>query len=1163
MKTTQTGYTTLLQRFSAVHKKELRYKLITVLNKIIIALCLLLGLAAGIELLANGDIPFRTFMYYSGTTIFTMFAAYSIIPVLLQYFGIRDTFNPHTIAKRIGNAFPDIRDTLLNAFQLAGNEYQHGSHDFIEAAFDTAFGSSREKDFFVIVEKKEMQRFALFCAITVIILSGLFAIPAYRQSLGRVFNYNTSYLPPAPFALSVTPMHDKKLRGEKAEIHIRIKGTPPAKVILKIRELQQKNFDSHEIKPDANGHWTYSVSSLTNSIEYFAESAWLSSAVTSEIGAITVSDKPLLKSLSGKVYSPLYTQQPAITLHEDAADIVTLRGSVTDMEILANKQLNRSTIILLTPRNDSSGIAFDTLRKEMSVNGRRASGKFTVLSSGEYYIELLDTDGLKNDSPIHYKIIAQTDNSPAISLITPQNDVTVDASAMLPIKIAADDDYGFTILTLNYRLAESKYGKKTDQFTAIRIPISQKEKSVTVPYLWDITKIGISPSDKYEFYCEVFDNDNISGPKSAKTQTISVKLPSLDEVLDDSGKQQEEIRKDLEEIAKQAEQSQKEMEKLQRDLRKDKQMDWQDKKKMEDALQQQKDLQKKMEEVAQKIDDMSKKLQDNNAISKETLDKYQELQKLMKEVNSPELQKAMERMQQAMQQMSPQQMQEAMKQYQFNEEQFKKQIERSLNIMKRLKAEQLTDALTKRAEQLEKKINELQKQTENTNANDQQRKNDLAEKQKDAGDEAKDIKKDLQDLENLMKDIKQNMPMDKLEEAKQEFGDEKNDIAEQMEEAAEEMEKGQQEKSSQKQKAASQKAKSFAQKMKSLKKEMNKNLSKEVMKQMQKSVSDLLDLSQKQEQLRKNSQQLDPNSAQYTQNAQEQKKIQEQLNNVAQRMSDISQKSMAMTPEMAKNIGDAMQKMQQSGEQLSNRNGQQAAQQQSQAMSSMNKAAMQMQEAMQAMKNQGDGGEGSEGENGEGDGKGKGKGGKTPGGFMQKLQQMAGQQQQINQGMQRLQPGQGGEMSMQQQSELGRLAAQQGKAMQAMQELAKEQKEQSGGGKKALGSLDRIAQEMKEVMTDMETGSITDETIKRQDKILSRLLDATLSMNERDYEKKRESKSGTDMQRKSPDQLNINGLKANNGNTPQENQIQFTKDYEQIIRMYFEQLNKQVNSEVK
>lgn len=1163
MNTLQSGYTSLLQRFTSVHRSELSQKALLAIQKTILSLLLLVMAAVVIETFAQGDIAFRSALFgFIVVASIAIIITFLLTPIL-ELTGLKNTFNPYAIAKRIGHYYPNIRDTLVNVFQLAEKQTESTNHELIYAAFDSVYETSKNIDFHVIVEKEKNRKFLLLLTCAIILFGIVIAVPASRFSLNRIINFSTSFLPPAPFSLSVEPQSILKLRGEKAIVTVNVKGKIPNAITIKVREIQQKNFDSHELKPDANGKLTYTFSSLSNTVEFYAESPWLSEFVRSNIGTIVVQDKPIIKSLTGKVYSPAYTQQPTLQLSADGADIIALRGAKTEITVISNKQLRQANCVFLHFSQDSSGMRTDTVRKSMAVQSRSATTSFSLTNSCEYYIEIKDNDGLTNDLPVHYKIIVQDDNAPTISLLTPQNDIVIDATAILPIKLSVNDDFGFSSLLLHYRLVDSKYGKPYDKFTALSIPYPRNEKSLTVPYFWDLTRINISPSDKYEFYCEVLDNDIIMGPKSARTQTVSVKLPSLDEVLNESGKQEEEIRKELEEIAKQADQAQKEMEKIQRDLRKDKQPDWQDKKKLEDAIQQQKELQKKLDDVVKKMEDMSKNLQNNNAISRETLEKYQELQQLMKEVQSPELQKAMERIQQAMQQMSQQQLQEAMKQYQFNEEQFKKQIERSLNIMKRLKAEQLTDALTKRAEQLEKKLQELQKQTENTNTSDRDKREELAEKQKDMSEEAKDIREDMKKLEDVMKEIQQQMPMDKLQDAKQELGNEQNDMAQDMQEASEEMQKGQTDKSSQKQKSAAQKAKQFAQKMKALKKEMKKNLSKEVQKQMQKSISDLLDLSQKQEQLRKNSQQLDPNSAQYTQNAQEQKKMQEQLTTIAQRMAEISQKSMAMTPEMARNIGEAMQKMQQSSEQLSNRNGQQAAQQQGQAMSSMNKAAMQMQQAMQGMKGQGDGqgSEGEDGQDGEGEGnnKGKGKNGKSPGGFMQRLQQMAGQQQQINQGMQnmqRLQSSQNGQPTPQQQAEMGRLAAQQGKALQAMQELAKEQQEQVGG-KKGLGSLEKIAQDMKEVMTDMETGAITDETIKRQDKILSRLLDATLSMNERDYEKKRESKSGQDILKKSPGLLQNAIQQYNTSNSLEENKVQFTKDYEKIIRLYFEELSKQ------
>jgi predicted AlkP superfamily phosphohydrolase/phosphomutase len=104
---------------------------------------------------------------------------------------------------------------------------------------------------------------------------------------------------------------------------------------------------------------------------------------------------------------------------------------------------------------------------------------------------------------------------------------------------------------------------------------------------------------------------------------------------------------------------------------------------------------------------MTNDLQEKNALSPETMQEYQKLQQLMKEINSPELRKAMDAMQKAMQQVDPEQMRQAMKNMKFNEEEFKKGIERTMNLLKRMQAEQKTDALIRRAEELAQKQDEL------------------------------------------------------------------------------------------------------------------------------------------------------------------------------------------------------------------------------------------------------------------------------------------------------------------------------------------------------------------------------------------------------------------------------------------------------------------------
>lgn len=1158
----QSSYSKLIDKLTATRRKELLLQLtVGLLNTASVSITALV-LVAAVEAIAHGDVAFRTGLaiFWLATTIAGLFTfAGSPLARLLQ---IRPLPSTETIALRVGNVYSDIRDTLCNVLQLAPTiESASGvSGALALASFEDVAQRAVTKDFDVIISRSELKRSMIFFLIAAILSSSLFIVPSFGSGLNRIVNYSQSFLPPAPFGLTITPLNESKLRGEKVRITVKASGVPPEIVTLNIKEEQQENYDTYTLHQDSAGIYHYDIPTVKRSMEFFAESVWLTSSVKTETGKVTVTDRPIIRSLSGRVIPPSYSRLAVRDLNEQSADISSLRGSQVQIQVTGNKEITSAEIIILKQKyslgsseTNSTGnqtLQIDTVKIPLQIDARKASGSFAVQATGEYYILLHDKDNQQNAEPIHYKIIVLTDGAPTISLLEPTTDVQVSEKALLPLKVAITDDYGFSWMKLYYRLAESRYAPPSKNFLSLNIPISASEIAQEIPYLWNLNSIGISPGDKFEFYIEVADNDQISGFKTAKTSTLTVRLPSLDEVLTQADEDQENIAKDLEKIAKSAEEVRKDAEEVNREIRKnqDKPMDWENKKKIDDLLKKQAENQKKLDQVQQQLEQVAENLKENNAISPETLQKYQELQKLLKEVNSPELRKQMEEMQKMMQQMSKEELQQAMKNVQFNEEMFKKSIERTMNLLKRMKAEQMTDALTKRAEELAKKQDEIKKQSENTNPNDKQKRNELAQQEKNAQEDLKKLGEELKDLEKLMKEIGKDMPMGEMDKAKEELSE--KETSEDMQEAQEQMEKGDMNQSQQKQQKASEKMKKFAQQMKKMKQEMKKNLNKETIKQMQKAVQDMLDVSQKQEKQHQKSQSMDPNSTQFSQNAQEQDKLSEQLAAIANKIMQLAQKSTKVTPEMAKNMGDAMKSMERATDQLSNRNPQQAGEQQQLAMSSMNKAAMQMQDALNKMQGEGEGqceNPGGKGEGGDGDAQGS---------MMQKLQQMAGKQQGINQGTQQM--GTGQQLSPEKQAELGRLASEQGKAQRAMEELAKKN-EGKDGKKKALGNLDKIAEEMKEVVADMQSGMITPETRKRQERILSRLLDATRSMNERDYETKRESRSGQDITRNSPNALDYitqEGKTRALQELLRSIQQGYTKDYESLIRKYFESVQK-------
>ncbi len=1182
MTNAQSLYDRIITRLRTVRSKEMTLSLTSGLLMAGACSLALLLVLTGTEALAYSGIASRTTM--AAVWLLGTFAALGIFAgkALMRLVGMQPKDSDDTMALRVGRFYDDVQDKLLNALQLYRSSTAQSvfSNELALANFGAVGARAETLDFEAILDKKP-RKTALMLFLGVALLTAItFAIApnVMGSALYRLSHFRQSFIPPAPFMLVLEPVQQKVLRGATVEIRVRTaqnpeanKYAPPTEIMLRLREKLDgasgdETFDSFTLRPDSTGVFRFQLPAVKRSVEMFAEVAWYLDFVRSERGVITVFDRPDIRSLSGSVTPPAYTKTPPRSLDENTASVMSLIGSRVELTALSNKPLKSAEIVLLknnASANDST--KRDTVRVPLSISDRRASGAFSVNFSGEYFLRIVDENGEENGDPIRYSVLALRDAAPSITLLQPTSDAELTESGLLPIKAAITDDYGFSGLKLHYRRTESRYSPPQEKFSQISLGFMGSEKSLEVPYIWDLNKIGLAPSDKYEFFLEVTDNDVVTGPKSARTGILTARLPSLDEIFKEADKTQEIASKDLQKVLKDAETMKRDMEEISRELRKQQekpQADWKEKKRLEDMLKKQDDMQKRVESVQKQLEDMTQKLQQNQSISPETMQQYMEVQKLLKQVNVPEMQKAMQQMQKALDQMQPDQLQQALQKFQFNEEDFKKSIERTMKILKRVQANQKSDELAKRAKELDEQQRDLEKQMDNANMNDQQKREEMAEKQERLKEDMQNLSKETEDLEKMMKDIQEkggkDMPMEEMKKAQEALQKEETEKA--MQDAKEQMKQGNQQQAKQQQQKAQQNLQKFAQQMQNLKKEMQRNIQQEAIKQLQKSTQNMLELSKREEQLKQQSQNMDYNSTQFRDAAQDQANALQDMKNVISRMSELAQKSFAVTPEMGKELGEAMQQMENATQSLEDRNAQQAGQQQGGAMSAMNRAAAQMQAMLgQMQQGNGPGGGQQPGENGEGMGQGSGSS------FMERLQQAAGQQQMLNQAMQQMmqgqQQGQGQQGQGQQRlgqpggEEAGRMAAQQEAIRKSLEDLAKDQK----GGKRALGDLDKMAKEMQEIISDMKSGNISEETIRRQEKILSRLLDASRSTREQDFEKQREAKSGQNFSRTSPASLD---MRTQEGRTRalqellRSTQQGYTKDYEALIRRYFEALQK-------
>lgn len=1107
-------------RLSSARKREFLYAILhggIVSIGVVIVVCVLALVIEGVFFL---DVLPRTILFWTITLIGIVLVCWGILIPALRYAGIISGEPESATAVKVGKKFPQVRDHLLNVLQLyKGTEASRFySSELIHASVTGLDEELRGLDFHQIVDASPARR-------SVRIVGGIAAVSVllfvvfpsmFTGSAHRLLNFSQSFAAPQPFSLVVEPGNREVIKGESVHISARVIGEPQHHLVLASRPADQTGVEEQALVAGDGGIFSTDLTALKITTKYFIYAG----DIRSDEYTLTVLERPIIKTLRLTLTFPSYTRLGERELDENAGDVSALRGTKISLSLETSKPVTEAAIVF-----------GDGQKLVLATQGTKSSGTITLMSDRKYRVHVQDKEGLTNSEPIEYSLRVIPDAYPVATILIPGSNIDIAESEKLNMLFRIADDYGLSRLRLAHKLLQSRYERPVAEYSFVDIPLGSGGNERTMPYEWVLARLNLVPEDVVSYYIEVFDNDNISGPKSGKSEVYTLRLPSMDEVFADLDKAHEVSLEGMKEAMQLAEEARRELEELQQELRKNQQkMTWQEQKKAEELSKTYEQMQKKLDNVQQTVDQMLSEMQKNELVSQETLEKYQELQRLMEEMNTPEIQEMMKKLQQAMQQMSPEAMKQAMKDFKFSEENFRNSIERTMNLLKRLQIEQKVDEVVKRAEEMMKEQEQLQEKTTESDPNNSRHREDLANQQKDLQKQMDDLSRELAELQEKMNEFPNEMPLDEMQKTLDEM--EKSKLEELMKEIASQMQQGKKQEAMQGQQQATQKMGSMKQSLQNMQAAMKQNQQQQVVNAMRRAMQDLLELSRRQEDLRNQSNQLEPNSQGFRDNAQDQMDVMRDLGRVTDALSRLSQRSFGISPELGKSIGDAMRRMDQALQSLEQRNGNQAGGEQSGAMSSLNEAASQLQGAMNAMMQSG--------------GQGMGMAG-----FMQRLQKMSSMQQGINEGSRGL-----GGMTPQQAAEFGRLAGEQGMVRKSLEQLAREAS-QSGELSKMLGDLNKTAREMREVQTDLAQGNVNPETLRKQDRILSRLLDSQRSVRERDFEKKRRAEAGRDMQRPGPPRLDVTTQEGRNrlrSDLLKAMEEGYARDYQELIRKYFEAL---------
>jgi hypothetical protein len=1105
-------------RLLSVIKKDFKRKYLVELSWFISSTALLLFSAGLLELIFRFSPLGRTLLFFSSFLLIIIAAViFLVVPLIKEKYYSKPDYNK--AAKLTGDYFPEIKDELLNTLQIAEEDSDNYSHSLIEAAFRKTYEKTKFIDFEKTIDLTQSKKKLQYSFIILIaFLSLIFITPGFSGAYFRILNFNKEFKKPQKFYFEVSPGNYQLTKDESITITVKTSGEPVDEVNLFIKSEEQTDFSLTKLSLTKEKQFRYEKQFVKNSFEYFVTAQ----GIESEHYKIEVIDRPVITGLDIKIVPPAYTRLPEI-LQSDNGNIEAYPGSRIIFGLTSSKELKKGVINF----NDSTSI-------ELKTGYQKASGNYVISGDKKYSFELTDLYGNINLNPILYSITTLSDAYPAIELIQPDSDLRLTKNNLVQINSILSDDFGFSKLTINYKLNSSKYRQAETNYKSKEISVPRATKEYELNYVWNLTDQYLAEGEVVAFYLELFDNDNINGPKSVKTKIINVSVPSLNDLFKSVETAQDDTKKNLEETFKEAEKLSKELEKLTNDMKRDKaEITWDEKEKIEKAIDKFKDLTSKIDETSKKLNEMKKEMMENNLLSEETMEKFMELQDLMNELSSEEFKDAMKKLQDSMKNLMRNEVNQSMENFKLDEEMFKKSLERTMNLLKRVQAEMKVDEIIKRSEELAEKISELKEKTDKMNLADKENRDQLKNEQKDATQDFKNLEDEMSDLQKKISELN-DMPKDKLDEIAKQL--EKQQNQELSEKAENNISQNQKNQAQQNQQQMQSNIQNFNKQIQDFQESMQQQNQMETFNAMMKNINDLLSLSKQEEKLKKETDNSGISQQKFNENAKTQSEIQNNLSKVMQNLGELSQKSFAITPEMGKALGQAYNNMQQSISSLQNRNLGAASQSQNKSMENLNQAASMMKSALDMMM----------------------QGGGSGGGMMsmfQQLQQMSQQQMNLNQLTQMMQQG---KLSKEQMGQMQRLGGQQEMLRKSLEQLNKEAKE-SGQSKRIASNLDKILDEMKEVVSGLETEKINDDLIKKQENILSKLLDAQRSINEKDYEENRKSNTGKNITKESPDALKLSPeerfkqLRESLNNGMRE---KYNKDYEELIKKYYEKIGK-------
>lgn len=1163
-----------------------------------------------LEYFGEFNTPVRAVLFFGflGATL-AILVKYILVPVLrLNKIGKIISYNQ--AAAIIGSHFSNVQDKLLNVLQLQNNQALQGSGELLLAGINQKINELKPVPFTTAIDLSENRRYLKY-VLPLMLLTLLIVVvwpQVISKSTRRLVNYQTYYEKEMPFSFNIQNKELKALQTQNYTLDLKMTGAQiPNEVFISINGIEYK------LEKENNALFHYTFSNLQNTTEFQFSAA----GYTSREYELKVLPKPSLLQFNLQLVYPAYLNKPNESI-ANTGDLQIPQG--TKVSWLFNTkntdQLHlRFTDSVAAPgRNNENEFRFSRRFMQSNSYTIKALNAFVpdAVDSVSYSINVLADQ---------YPVIDVSEKKDSLNpkniYFSGQikDDYGFNRLLFHFKKYGLDTNGRETESSGTYPVTISRSQVSQPYFYFLDAAQFNLQPGDKVEYFFEVfDNDGVNGSKSAKTAVMAFK----APTRDEINQSTEKNNAEIKQDLEESVKKARQLQKDVNELSKKINEKKqlgyeekkkvedliKKQQELQNKINEIKQNNELNNKQQNEFSQVDESIMEKQKQLEQLFENVMtpemKKLFDELNKMLEKMDKNQVQEKLEEmKLSNKDIEKELDRNLEAFKQLEVQQkMQNAidkLDELQKKEEALNKETEGKKNTEEKSdkkdpankegkdKNADLKEADKKEADEKEGDKSAGEKKPEDkkneTGKNGDQNKNadqkkadpkELNKKQEEIKKEFEELKKELKDLEQKNKELEEPA---KLPDSQQK----QEEISQEMQKSSEQLQKNNKKDASKSQKSASEK-------MEQMKEEMEKAMSEEEEKQdeenaqaLRQILENLLNLSFAQEELIRELPKTRIDNPQYVAIPKQQNKLKDDSKIIEDSLLALSKRAPAISATINREISAINLNMEKTVKALAERNTGESSMRMQSTMTSVNNLALLLNESLEQMQQQMKEQQKSKASKsgkckkpGSGGGKNSGSKAGTPN--MRKLQEQLNKQlQDMKDALEKGQkPGEkpgdkkgqkpGGGMgtkgssgaSMPGSSEqFAKMAAQQEALRRQMQQMMDKLKNK---GKNPGGD---IANMMEETEKDLVNKQITNETMKRQQQILSRLLESEKAEQEREQDEQRKSNEAKNENLSNPGQfLEYKRLKEKEMELLNTVPPSLTPYYKEKVNNYFNSLNK-------